>query len=236
MRMEYREGMGFLDDDTMMDAALLGIGTTVVRPVIVEQPAYQPEYYQQPVQQEEYISPHYRAPAVQEPPVVQNEPQLSDEELFNQANAYLGITPKEQKRNDNSNDFLNDILNGGSQSKPEEIDDGVLSYRREIVKSAIKLNQDPSEIETYIASMTPEEQVHLAMLKRDYEKGIANVNNQQKVVQPMQQQVRQPLEFQSLKQRPAPSIVNAQAAPMDSNNYQVGRSNIIENKIRNQFY
>jgi hypothetical protein len=235
MRMEYREGMGFLDDDTMMDAAMLGIGTPPVKPVVVEQPVYQQEYYQQP-EQEEIISPYYKAPVVQEQPVVQNEPQLSDEELFNKANAYLGITPKEQKRNENSNDFLNDILNGGSQNKPEEEDDGVVSYRREIVKSAIKLNQDPSEIETYIASMTPEEQVYLAMLKRDYEKGLINGNSQQRVEPVQQQQPRRQLEFQSLKQRPTPSIVNAQAAPVDSNNYQVGRSNIIENKIRNQFY
>jgi hypothetical protein len=225
--MEYREGMGFLDDETMLDAALLGIGTAPVKPVMIERQV--PVEYQQP--RDEYVTPR-----VEQLP---NEVEMDQDVVEYKTSKYLNSfstnkTPvvQEEQKNDNGYDFMNDVL--GMERKPEqqqvqsESNDVVLDYRKSIVSAAIKLGQDPAEIEEYIISLTPEEQVMIAATKRDYMKRQAQASQQQS--QP------QRLEFQSLKARPATSIATTQAAPQYSNSQPITRSNVIENKIRNQFY
>ena len=225
--MEYREGMGFLDDETMLDAALLGIGTAPVKPVMIERQV--PVEYQQP--RDEYVTPR-----VEQLP---NEVEMDQDVIEYKTNKYLNNfstnnapVVQEEQKNDNGYDFMNDVL--GMERKPEqqqvqsESNDVVLDYRKSIVSAAIKLGQDPAEIEEYIISLTPEEQVMIAATKRDYMKRQAQASHQQS--QP------QRLEFQSLKARPATSIATTQAAPQYSNSQPITRSNVIENKIRNQFY
>lgn len=228
--MEYKEGFGFVVDNTEKQAMdKLGIG----RPPVRESSAQQ--------EQMQYQQPSYQP--VQNEPVVE-QPRMSEksqEEIDREASEYLDrvlgrSTVKTETVGSVEPSKQNDDIFGNlfDMPKPEVMapqdvkqdigySDDLIDYRRGIVSASIKLGKDPSEIEQVIASITPEEYVIFASIKKEHELRAAQMMNEPK----------QPIVFNSLKPRPTPSVV--QAPTSDFSNQGINKTSVIENALRNKF-
>lgn len=255
--MDYIPGKGFagFNDNENAEMARLGIGMPPVRPVEQSKQVYE----QQPVpvvdQQVQYQQPV-------EPQRVSNEDvKARVDQYFNsigigstQAQATISAQPvvntnqqtSEPKVNDVFGSWFNQNEDHANQSQPVQPveqkannivqDEGFIGYRRGIVEAAVKLGEDPADIERAIASMTPEEHAIFASIKLENERRMKSGQSAQPSVQPVKQMnpaLQNALDG-AFKKQPSPNLMAIPSsfgnrANADTTTYDVMASKI--NKI-----